>query len=57
MSAGGSSNNGSEPPLLPAARIETAKENADAVNMSHVELREYCQRLFRFKTIEVMRFK
>ncbi|XP_034255865.1 microprocessor complex subunit DGCR8 [Thrips palmi] len=44
-------------PVLPAARIETAKENADAVNMSHVELREYCQRLFRFKTIEVMRFK
>lgn len=43
--------------VLPAARIETAKENADAVNMSHVELREYCQRLFRFKTIEVMRFK
>ncbi|KAK3909179.1 Microprocessor complex subunit DGCR8 [Frankliniella fusca] len=42
---------------LPAARIETAKENAEAINLSHVELREYCQRLFRFKTIEVMRFK
>ncbi|KAE8748000.1 DGCR8 [Frankliniella occidentalis] len=42
---------------LPAARIETARENAEAINLSHVELREYCQRLFRFKTIEVMRFK
>lgn len=45
------------PRHLPAARIETARENADAVNMNHLELREYCQRLFRFKTIEVMRFK
>ena len=54
---GSSPDNSSEPLTLPPARIETAKENAELINMSHVELREYCQRLFRFKTIEVMRFK
>lgn len=42
---------------VPGAKIETARENADSVNMSHMELRKYCQNLFRFKTIEVMRFK
>ncbi|XP_045482061.1 microprocessor complex subunit DGCR8 [Harmonia axyridis] len=42
---------------LPNAKIETVKENIASQNLSPEQLREYCQSLFKFKTIQVMRFK
>lgn len=42
---------------LPNAKIETVKENIALQNLSPEQLREYCQSLFKFKTIQVMRFK
>lgn len=42
---------------LPNARIETIKENIETQNLSPVQLKEYCEQLFQFKMIKVMRFK
>lgn len=42
---------------MPSARIETAQENKAAQSLNAFQIREYCRRLFRFKTIKVMRFK
>ncbi|KAL3289749.1 hypothetical protein HHI36_023146 [Cryptolaemus montrouzieri] len=47
----------SEAKDLPNATIETVKENIASQNLSPEQLREYCQSLFKFKTIQVMRFK
>lgn len=42
---------------LPNARIETVKENIEAQNLKPEQVKEYCERLFEFKNIKVMRFK
>lgn len=42
---------------IPNAKIETVSENVKAHSLTGVQLQEYCQKLFRFKTIRVMRFK
>lgn len=42
---------------LPNAKIETVKENLQSQSLTATQLYEYCQRLFRFKTIRVLRFK
>lgn len=42
---------------LPNARIETIKENIETQNLSPTQLKDYCEKLFQFKTIKVMRFK
>lgn len=42
---------------IPNAKIETVSENVKAHSLSGVQLQEYCKKLFRFKTIRVMRFK
>lgn len=42
---------------LPNARIETVKENTESQNLKPEQVKEYCERLFQFKNIKVMRFK
>ncbi|KRT79665.1 hypothetical protein AMK59_8798, partial [Oryctes borbonicus] len=42
---------------LPNARIETIKENIETQNLNPEQLKRYCEELFQFKTIKVMRFK
>lgn len=42
---------------LPSARIETIRENIETHNLKPEQLKEYCEKLFHFKTIKVMRFK
>lgn len=42
---------------IPNAKIETVTENLKAHSLTGEQLQEYCQRLFLFKTIRVMRFK
>ncbi|XP_044012013.1 microprocessor complex subunit DGCR8 isoform X2 [Aphidius gifuensis] len=42
---------------LPSAKIETIQENLAAHSLDSEQLREYCQTLFRFKSIKVMRFQ
>ncbi|XP_055905342.1 microprocessor complex subunit DGCR8 [Eupeodes corollae] len=42
---------------VPAAKIVTVKENTKAQSISAQELNEYCQKLFKFKTIKVLRFE
>ncbi|KAK0163293.1 hypothetical protein PV327_006991 [Microctonus hyperodae] len=42
---------------LPSAKIETIQENLAAHSLDSERLRNYCQSLFRFKTIKVMRFQ
>lgn len=42
---------------LPNARIETAKENIQAHNLSPYQVQQYCEKLFQFRNIKVMRFK
>lgn len=42
---------------LPNARIETVKENIEAQSLKSEQMKEYCERLFHFKNIKVMRFK
>lgn len=50
--------NGNPPKLwLPNARIETVQENLAVQSLDVDEFREYCQKVFKFKTIKVMRFK
>ncbi|XP_063706416.1 microprocessor complex subunit DGCR8 [Culicoides brevitarsis] len=51
-------NNISNVPLpLPNARIETVNENDTAKSLSSEQVQEYCKKLFKFRTIRVMRFK
>ncbi|XP_055374261.1 microprocessor complex subunit DGCR8 [Condylostylus longicornis] len=42
---------------IPNACIETAKENIESQSLSPESITEYCKRLFKFKTIRVMRFR
>lgn len=42
---------------LPSAKIETIQENLANHSLDSERLRNYCQELFRFKTIKVMRFQ
>ncbi|CAH0549289.1 unnamed protein product [Brassicogethes aeneus] len=42
---------------IPNARIETVQENIEKHNLKPVNVREYCEGLFQFKTIQVLRFK
>ncbi|XP_015592851.1 microprocessor complex subunit DGCR8 isoform X4 [Cephus cinctus] len=42
---------------LPSAKIETIQENRAAHSLDSEQLRNYCQTLFRFKAIKVMRFQ
>ncbi|XP_032686008.1 microprocessor complex subunit DGCR8 [Odontomachus brunneus] len=42
---------------LPSAKIETIQENRAAHSLDSEQLRKYCQSLFRFKSIKVMRFQ
>lgn len=42
---------------LPNARIETVKENTESQNLKPEQVKKYCENLFQFKNIKVMRFK
>lgn len=42
---------------IPNAKIETVKENLKEQSLTSVEFYEYCKKVFKFKTIRVMRFK
>ena len=42
---------------LPCARIESVQENAATQSINGAQFREYCSKLFTFKTIRVMRYK
>lgn len=46
-----------ENPELPTAKIETIAENNQKNNLTHEQVKEYCQKRFIFKTIKIMRFK
>jgi microprocessor complex subunit DGCR8 len=50
---------GSKSLLLPSciAKVETVSENLKEHSLTPVQFTEYCKKLFRFKTIRVMRFK
>ena len=45
------------PNIIPCAKIETAKENTENRSLSSEQVRDYCSKLFEFKTLKVMRFK
>ena len=45
------------PPDIPRARIESVQENQAAHSLNGTQLRNYCSKLFRFKTVRLMRFK
>lgn len=38
---------------LPNARIETVQENLETHSLTPDQLRDYCENLFKFKTIKV----
>lgn len=42
---------------LPNARIETVVENEEAKSLTSEQVQDYCNNLFKFRTIRVMRFK
>jgi hypothetical protein len=42
---------------LPSASIETIQENKATQSLNALQVREYCQKLFHFKAIKVLRFK
>lgn len=42
---------------IPNAKIETVVENEQAKSLTSEQLQDYCKKLFRFRTIRVMRFK
>lgn len=48
-------------PIMPIptciAKVETVSENLKAHSLNPKQFTEYCQKLFKFKTIRVMRFK
>lgn len=43
--------------LIPAAKIVTVNENTQKESVTPEELNTYCQKLFRFKEIRVLRFR
>ncbi|CAG9760802.1 unnamed protein product [Ceutorhynchus assimilis] len=42
---------------MPDAKIETVQENIEMQNISPEQLREYCKKLFKFQSVNVLRFK
>ncbi|CAG9861561.1 unnamed protein product [Phyllotreta striolata] len=42
---------------FPNAKIETVQENIEMQNLSPEQVREYCEKLFKFQTMKVLRFK
>jgi hypothetical protein len=42
---------------LLSASIETIQENKATQSLNALQMREYCQKLFHFKAIKVLRFK
>ncbi|CAH1153607.1 unnamed protein product [Phaedon cochleariae] len=42
---------------FPNAKIETVQENIQMQNLSPEEVREYCQKVFQFQSLKVLRFK
>lgn len=42
---------------FPNAKIETVQENIEMQNLSSEQIREYCEKLFKFQTMKVLRFK
>lgn len=45
------------PPCVPAAKVESAKESQKERSLDYLAVREYCQNLFDFHTVQVKRFK
>lgn len=43
--------------FLPNAKIETVQENLQNHNLTPEQLREYCEKIFKFQTLKVLRFK
>lgn len=43
--------------LIPAAKIVTVKENTQKESVTPDQLNSYCQKLFKFKVIRVLRFR
>ncbi|XP_077291316.1 microprocessor complex subunit partner of drosha isoform X2 [Arctopsyche grandis] len=43
--------------MLPNAKVETAQENWKSHHLRHGEVTDYCKKLFKFKIINIMRFK
>ncbi|KAF4516864.1 hypothetical protein B566_EDAN014375 [Ephemera danica] len=48
--------NGDQMRGLPSAKIETVQENRVSHSLDSTQVRDYCLKLFNFKTIRVMRF-
>ncbi|XP_066248684.1 microprocessor complex subunit DGCR8 [Euwallacea similis] len=42
---------------MPNAKIETVQENIETQNLTSEDLRKYCDNLFQFQSINVLRFK
>ncbi|XP_050506716.1 microprocessor complex subunit DGCR8 [Diabrotica virgifera virgifera] len=42
---------------FPNAKIETVQENLQMQNLPPEQVREYCEKLFKFQTMKVLRFK
>lgn len=58
IDSNGDGENVNEPkPITTNAVIETVKENLEKQSLSAEQITEYCQKLFHFKQIRVMRFK
>ncbi|BFF92168.1 microprocessor complex subunit DGCR8 [Drosophila madeirensis] len=45
------------PAVMPAAKIVTVKENTQTESVTPDQLNAYCQKLFKFKVIRVLRFR
>lgn len=43
--------------FLPNAKIETVQENLQNQNLTPEQLRTYCENIFKFQTLKVLRFK
>lgn len=43
--------------FLPNAKIETVQENLQNQNLTPLQLRTYCEKIFKFQTLKVLRFK
>lgn len=50
-------NNNAETAGFPNASIETLQENKERQSLSPTQVREYCEKLFQFKVVKVLRFK
>lgn len=43
--------------MMPSAKVETAQENWKNHHLKHDEVTDYCKKLFKFKYVNIMRFK